>query len=164
MAVRGLRPVALPEDTWRPAGPSMERVAAVPSASVIEGLQARAEEQGVGQQSLLLAAWHGLLGRLSGRSNVVVDVLSGGRKFDELAEAVGVFAEYLPVVGPGPEHSLASAAECSTKPSPRPPTTRSTSATTTATTPGGSRRGSDSSSSSGRPPPSSAPGRPPSST
>ena len=46
----------------------------------------------------LLAAWQALLQRLSGEAGVTVAVASDGRKFDELREAFGLYASYLPVV------------------------------------------------------------------
>ncbi|HKV10953.1 MAG TPA: condensation domain-containing protein, partial [Thermoanaerobaculia bacterium] len=46
---------------------------------------------------VLLAAWQTLLQELSGEPEVTVAVAFAGRKFDELREAFGLYAAYLPV-------------------------------------------------------------------
>jgi len=49
------------------------------------------------EEEVLLAAWTSLLWRLSGEEEVVLGVGYGGRKYDELAGAVGLFNKFLPV-------------------------------------------------------------------
>jgi amino acid adenylation domain-containing protein len=49
--------------------------------------------------AVLLAAWQTLLQQLSGEPEVTVAVAFAGRKFDELREAFGLYAAYLPVTG-----------------------------------------------------------------
>jgi amino acid adenylation domain-containing protein len=48
--------------------------------------------------TFLLACYHVLLWRLSGESPVVVGTSFDGRKYDELKNAIGLFATYLPVM------------------------------------------------------------------
>jgi amino acid adenylation domain-containing protein len=48
---------------------------------------------------VLLAAWQTLLQQLAGEPEVTVAVAFAGRKFDELREAFGLYAAYLPVAG-----------------------------------------------------------------
>ncbi len=45
----------------------------------------------------LLACWHTLLWRLTAQSKVTLGVEFAGRKYDELQEALGLFARYLPI-------------------------------------------------------------------
>ncbi|HEX8921444.1 MAG TPA: amino acid adenylation domain-containing protein, partial [Pyrinomonadaceae bacterium] len=52
----------------------------------------------VSEEEVLLAAWTSLLWRLSGEEEVVLGVGYGGRKYDELAGAVGLFDTFLPIV------------------------------------------------------------------
>ena len=60
------------------------------------GLAALAGARGVGLEHLLLAAWHLLLQRLTGRPGSRVGVLSDGRRQDELARALGPLSRLLP--------------------------------------------------------------------
>lgn len=48
-------------------------------------------------ETCLLACWELLLSRLSARTEVSVNVLFDGRKYEELWESFGLFARYLPV-------------------------------------------------------------------
>ncbi|HKR15159.1 MAG TPA: amino acid adenylation domain-containing protein [Pyrinomonadaceae bacterium] len=48
-------------------------------------------------KDLLLACWQTLLWRLSGQQNVLVGVQFDGRKYEELTDALGLFAKCLPV-------------------------------------------------------------------
>jgi amino acid adenylation domain-containing protein len=47
--------------------------------------------------TFLLACWYALLWRVSGRQNATVGVLSEGREYEELADALGLFARRIPV-------------------------------------------------------------------
>jgi amino acid adenylation domain-containing protein/FkbM family methyltransferase len=58
---------------------------------------ALAASQGVPVSTVLLAAWKLLLARLLDAPDLVVGCLADGRRFDQLAEALGLFARYLPV-------------------------------------------------------------------
>jgi amino acid adenylation domain-containing protein/non-ribosomal peptide synthase protein (TIGR01720 family) len=48
-------------------------------------------------RDFLLACWQTLLCRLSGQQNILVGVQYDGRKYEELSDALGLFAKYLPV-------------------------------------------------------------------
>ena len=64
-------------------------------------LLSRAEAVAAGQDNqlstLLLACWQTLLWRLAGESEVIIGVACDGRSVEELDEALGLFARYLPV-------------------------------------------------------------------
>jgi NRPS condensation-like uncharacterized protein len=45
----------------------------------------------------LLACWQTLIWRLSGKSDLTIGVAVNGRKYEELQEALGLFAKYLPL-------------------------------------------------------------------
>ncbi len=63
-------------------------------------------------QEALLSCWVALLGRLSGRSSVPVNVLFDGRKFSDLNESVGLFQTYLPInVNIGESHRFEEVVE-----------------------------------------------------
>ncbi len=47
--------------------------------------------------AFLLSCWQALLWRLTGQSDVIVSVASDGRNYEELEDAIGLFAKYLPV-------------------------------------------------------------------
>ncbi|HSF38966.1 MAG TPA: amino acid adenylation domain-containing protein [Thermoanaerobaculia bacterium] len=61
---------------------------------------ALAESQGVSVSTVLLAAWKLLLARLLDAPDLVVGCLADGRRFEQLAQALGLFARYLPVSVP----------------------------------------------------------------
>jgi amino acid adenylation domain-containing protein len=61
-------------------------------------LSALAEQASVTPAAVLLAAWQTFLGRLAGAPEVVVGTTLDGRKFTELASAVGPLARTLPVL------------------------------------------------------------------
>jgi amino acid adenylation domain-containing protein len=56
-----------------------------------------AENSGVRQADILLAAWHVLLHRMTGDPRTVVLAGSAGREYDEIKNAIGLFSRYLPV-------------------------------------------------------------------
>ena len=63
-----------------------------------DGLAARIEEvarrHGVDPAASLLAAWHHLLARSSGRHHIALSVLFGGRPYEEMHEALGLYARW----------------------------------------------------------------------
>jgi amino acid adenylation domain-containing protein/non-ribosomal peptide synthase protein (TIGR01720 family)/FkbM family methyltransferase len=63
-------------------------------------LTAKVDDIAAGQATsagiVLLACWQALLGKLTGSQEVVVGSLYDGRKFEELADALGPFERYLP--------------------------------------------------------------------
>ena len=63
-------------------------------------IRALAESQGVSVSTVLLAAWKILLARLLDVPDLAVGCLADGRRFDQLAQALGLFARYLPVQVP----------------------------------------------------------------
>jgi len=64
---------------------------------VVETLLTMAETDGSRLRDFLLAGWHTLLWRLTGQSSATVGVEVDGRKFEELYDAFGLFAKYLPL-------------------------------------------------------------------
>jgi amino acid adenylation domain-containing protein/non-ribosomal peptide synthase protein (TIGR01720 family) len=56
-----------------------------------------AARRGVALEAALLACWQTLLWRLSGQTFVLVGVECDGRKYDELQDALGLFAKTVPV-------------------------------------------------------------------
>ncbi|HEX8559632.1 MAG TPA: amino acid adenylation domain-containing protein, partial [Pyrinomonadaceae bacterium] len=59
--------------------------------------QALADDQGVSVQALLLTCWQTLLWKLTGQTEVVVETLFDGRKFEELHGTLGPLSRYAPV-------------------------------------------------------------------
>jgi amino acid adenylation domain-containing protein/FkbM family methyltransferase len=53
-------------------------------------------EKGASLESFLLSCWHVLLWRLSGKPETVIGHVLDGRKYDELRDALGLFAEVVP--------------------------------------------------------------------
>lgn len=75
-----------------------ETVALTIGAESTEQLAAMAHRYNVSLSVFMLACWQALLWRLAGQQQeVTVRALFDGRKFKELEEAMGLFAEYLPV-------------------------------------------------------------------
>ena len=69
---------------------------ALPPASA-RGVERVARGQGASLEAFLLTCWGGLLARLAGSPEIAVDVFFDGRKFAELAEALGPFGRLLPL-------------------------------------------------------------------
>lgn len=63
----------------------------------LEKIGAVAEEQETSVATVLFAAWQAFIWRLSG-SECVVFNLTSGRKLEDLANAMGLYAKYLPIV------------------------------------------------------------------
>ncbi|KOX07140.1 hypothetical protein ADK66_20565 [Micromonospora sp. NRRL B-16802] len=62
-------------------------------------LHAYARSRGIAPRSVLLAVWQALLARVTAASDVVVGASLGGRGYEELAECLGHFAKWVPIVG-----------------------------------------------------------------
>jgi len=75
--------------------PSRDRLAVEPQTYV--QLAALAEKFGSATQVVLLACWQVLLWRLSNQPHLVVGTGYDGRKYEDLRDALGLFAKYLPV-------------------------------------------------------------------
>jgi amino acid adenylation domain-containing protein len=86
--------VRLPVQTTGESGEGRVAVALAPAQMATLG---RLEAEGVRPEVFLLACWQALLGRLTGQSDVLVGVDFDGRKFAELREALGPFAQALAV-------------------------------------------------------------------
>ncbi|HEX8456524.1 MAG TPA: amino acid adenylation domain-containing protein [Pyrinomonadaceae bacterium] len=65
--------------------------------AVFEACGEYARRRELSREALLLAAWQTLLWRLTGQKEIVVNALFDGRKYEELNDAFGLFASYLPV-------------------------------------------------------------------
>jgi len=63
----------------------------------LEKIEAVAEEQETSVATVLFAAWQAFIWRLTG-SECVVFNLTSGRKLEDLANAMGLYAKYLPIV------------------------------------------------------------------
>jgi amino acid adenylation domain-containing protein len=66
-------------------------------ANCVTNLESIAREHKTSIQVVLFACWQALLWRLTNQSQFVIFNLSDGRKLDDLHEAIGAYAEYLPV-------------------------------------------------------------------
>ena len=61
-------------------------------------VQALADREGASLETVLLACWQTLLWRLTGQAEIVVETSFAGRKYEEMHEAIGAYATYLPIV------------------------------------------------------------------
>jgi amino acid adenylation domain-containing protein/non-ribosomal peptide synthase protein (TIGR01720 family)/FkbM family methyltransferase len=101
----GERPdLSLPLDAFARGGARADLGAGGPETLTLtlepetaDWLYATAERYGASVNVLLLACWQALLRRLTWQPEVVVRALFDGREFEELQEAMGLFAKYLPV-------------------------------------------------------------------
>ncbi|MBV9789059.1 MAG: amino acid adenylation domain-containing protein, partial [Chloroflexi bacterium] len=66
-------------------------------AVVTKQIAAFAEQQSVSAEDLLLACWLLLLWRYSSQTDLIVALAAEGRKYDELAQSLGLFATDLPL-------------------------------------------------------------------
>ena len=78
-------------------GYAPQRVSVAVSREVEVGLRELGEASGAGLEEVLEAGWRVLLWRLSGEAEVVVARLFDGRTYEELREAFGLYAKYLPI-------------------------------------------------------------------
>ena len=76
-----------------------ERFAFTIRPELAAGLDRVASDHDVASATVLLACWQALLGKLTGLREVVVGRLYDGRKYEELAGALGPFERYLPLAG-----------------------------------------------------------------
>ncbi|MGP1384060.1 MAG: amino acid adenylation domain-containing protein [Thainema sp.] len=75
------------------------------SSDLVQSLKASAGHANL--RSFLLTAWQILLGRLSGKYELVVGTAFDGRHYDDLETAVGLLTRYLPIhISLKPEHSF----------------------------------------------------------
>ncbi|MEP7010534.1 MAG: amino acid adenylation domain-containing protein [Acidobacteriota bacterium] len=87
-----LLPFESPTASFRPG------VIPVPLApGALAGLEALAARRGASLAGVLQAAWHAVLGRLTGSREMVVGSSTDGRRYDELREAVGPLSKALPI-------------------------------------------------------------------
>ena len=87
-------PIRLPFEATAGAAagpPSLERVALAPVQTAAIGAFAQTPA------AVLLAAWHLLLYRFTAESRTVILVSSEGREYDEIRNAIGLFARSLPI-------------------------------------------------------------------
>jgi amino acid adenylation domain-containing protein/FkbM family methyltransferase len=95
-AFRGLR---LPLESQHPGreefSPRVERVSLTPG--LWAQVRAVADRYQTSPSTFLLACWHVLLGRLTGRPETLVGVAFDGRNYEELEAATGLFTKFLPV-------------------------------------------------------------------
>jgi amino acid adenylation domain-containing protein len=64
---------------------------------VASGVASLAKQLNATEAEILLAAWQCVLWRLTGESSFLVGVVSDGREYDELRDAVGLIAKTLPI-------------------------------------------------------------------
>ncbi|MEA2694105.1 MAG: hypothetical protein QOJ16_3492, partial [Acidobacteriota bacterium] len=81
----------------RGAGFSPRRIGWRIAPEVTARIGAGSAAHEVPPSAFLLACWCVLLGRLTGQPEVIVGVGSDGRRYEEIAEAVGLFARFLPL-------------------------------------------------------------------
>ncbi len=62
-------------------------------------IEALVETYNSSVSGFLLACWQILLWRLTGQSDIIVGMAEDGRSYEELEEALGLFAKYLPIHG-----------------------------------------------------------------
>ena len=66
-------------------------------SQIVAGLEMLVRAREVKREDVLLASWATLLHKLTGAGEVLVTVLADGRRFEELADALGLLARTLPV-------------------------------------------------------------------
>lgn len=90
---------SLPQAKQPPAGtdfqPAYQEFSIDEATSML--LEETAAEHGSSVRAVLLACWQTLLYRLTGSHEITVNTHFDGRKFDELRESLGPFAQWLPV-------------------------------------------------------------------
>jgi amino acid adenylation domain-containing protein len=64
---------------------------------ILNQLDTICSQKAASPPDLLLACWATLLGRLTGQTGIVVGCGYDGRKYEELEEALGLFAKYIPL-------------------------------------------------------------------
>ncbi|MBV9791956.1 MAG: amino acid adenylation domain-containing protein, partial [Chloroflexi bacterium] len=66
-------------------------------AAMLEQIAGLDAQPGLDSALLLLTCWQVLLWRLSDQPDLALGVVDGGRKYDELADAIGLIAKHLPL-------------------------------------------------------------------
>ncbi|MCA2219344.1 non-ribosomal peptide synthetase [Jidongwangia harbinensis] len=88
----------VPYAVGRPAPPpAHDRVPVHLDDDLVAAVRRHASDVGAGVDSVLLAAWTGLLGVLTGHRRVTVGAAVDGRSFPELAGVAGPFTRFAPV-------------------------------------------------------------------
>ncbi|HYO62286.1 MAG TPA: condensation domain-containing protein, partial [Pyrinomonadaceae bacterium] len=98
----GFPPLALPLERTPPAGAPFrpDALSLEIDSRFVSALDALARERGLSPESFLLACWQVLLWRLTGQRSVAVGYACDGRRYEDLRDALGLFARWLPVVCP----------------------------------------------------------------
>ena len=91
------QPMHLPFAAAGDAASEPERLSFAFDPEVTSELVRCAYQHGLSTQALLLACWQVLLRRLSGQETFYVNCLFEGRNYDELNNAIGLFARSLPL-------------------------------------------------------------------
>lgn len=76
---------------------ALKRIPIAISQQCLGQVDSVVEQKGISSSTFFLACWRILLHRLMGQEDVVVGVACDGRTHDEMREAFGPFAKYLPV-------------------------------------------------------------------
>src|SRR5580704_5901111 len=94
----GLGTLSLPFENKAAAQSFLPRVHAFPlDAKALQQLESVCKKQSVAPQNFFLACWSLLFSRLSGRETITIGCGFDGRKYQELEDALGVFAKTLPI-------------------------------------------------------------------
>jgi amino acid adenylation domain-containing protein len=93
-AVQRLR---LPFETEASASFGTAAVTAEIETDVVSKLDSLAQQLNVAPSTVLFTCWHVLLARLVGHADLVVAINYDGRTYEGLAEALGLFARFLPI-------------------------------------------------------------------
>src|SRR6202040_518664 len=67
--------------------------------ATLQKIELIASQHDASAADFLLACWQSLLWRLTGQSNFFSAVAFDGREYEELQDAVGLFAKHLPISG-----------------------------------------------------------------
>jgi len=98
-AIDNLPPLTLPFERRirKQVGAQPEWVSCTINSDVLSHIDMAANQCGVDVSTFLLAAWQGLLWRLTGQEEIVVGVMSKGRNYEEMRDSLGLFARLLPI-------------------------------------------------------------------
>jgi amino acid adenylation domain-containing protein len=73
------------------------RVSSGLDAGVVDRIREHAARYGATPAAFILAGWQELLRRLTGHDEILLGIVSGGRKYEELEDVPGLFARCLPL-------------------------------------------------------------------
>src|SRR5262249_24888551 len=79
-------------ETFRPA-----RVAVTFNADEVAQVEAFAREQASSAAGAWLGCWQAVLWRMTGQEQLMIGYVSSGRRYEEMATALGLFAKWVPV-------------------------------------------------------------------